>query len=183
MSYLQNAGFYLISVLFGIVVVLFLLRVIMQLGRVNYYNPVAQMILKLTNPILMPISKIIPRWGRLDLSALMIAWLVNTLKYFLITPIQAPAILAIGLVTLLDMAILILMVALFIQVIFSWISPRQQHPVQVVAQQLCQPIIAPLQRIIPSFGGLDFSVLAAMLALQLARMLIVAPLLDTAVRL
>lgn len=183
MSYLQNAGHYLISVLFGIVVVLFLLRVLMQLGRVNYYNPIAQIILKLTNPILMPIGKLIPRWGRLDLAALLIAWLVNTLKYYLITPIQAPAIVAVGLVTLLDLGILILMVALFIQVIFSWIAPHQQNPVQVVAQQLCRPILAPLQRVIPPLGGLDLSVLVAMLALQLARMLIIAPLLDASIRL
>lgn len=195
MDYLANAGHYLVSVLLGIIVVVLLLRVMLQLVRANYYNPLSQFVLKLTNPVLMPLGKLIPRWRNVDVAALLLAWIVKAVSMvllallnprlpgFTLAAIEPLSLLLFALVGLLDLAILIMMVAMFIIVIFSWIAPHGNNPIQTVAQQLTQSILRPFRRLIPPIAGFDFSVFFALIALQLARMLIIAPLNDLISRL
>ena len=107
MGYLANAGGILIEVLFGLLIGLFVLRMLLQLVRANFYNPICQFFYKATNPLLMPMRRVLKPWKSLDLAALLVALLLCAIKVWLLAalagfglPPLATVVLAIA--TLLD---------------------------------------------------------------------------------
>nr|HPG94952.1 YggT family protein [Dokdonella sp.] len=90
MPYLANAAQILIEFVFGIVVGLVVLRVLLQLVRANFHNPICQFLYKATNPVLMPLRRIIPAWRRLDVAGVVLAWLLLLLKRVLIFAVLGP---------------------------------------------------------------------------------------------
>ena len=80
MSYFANAGQILVNFAFGALIALVVLRVLLEGVRANFYNPVCQFLYKLTNPVLMPLRKVIPAWRSIDLAAVLLAWLLSAAK-------------------------------------------------------------------------------------------------------
>src|SRR5699024_6954075 len=74
MPYFANALQLLIKVAFDAVLVLFLLRLFAEYWRADFHNPVSQFIYRYSNPVLVPVRRVIPNWRRLNLAALAIAW-------------------------------------------------------------------------------------------------------------
>ena len=184
-GYLADAGVFLVQVIFGFAVVLFLVRVLLQLVRANFFNPVCQFIVKVTNPVLMPLKKIVPSWGRLDIGAIVFAWLLQVTELALTLgmrgiSIAIPTLLAYSFVELLDLTIVIFMFVIFVKIILSWVAPYNDNPIQPVLYQLSEPILGPCRRILPPMAGLDLSPMLALIALQLTRILLVNPLSDLA---
>ncbi|MEM1091999.1 MAG: YggT family protein [Pseudomonadota bacterium] len=184
-GYFGNAGVFLVNLVFGFFIAVLLLRVLLQLVRANFFNPVCQFLVKITNPVLMPLRRIIPNWGRVELSAILLAWVLKSLQTVIVLAIlgsSGPAlnIVAIAAVELLDLVITIFLVVIFIRVILSWVAPQGDNPVLPLLYQLSAPILNPARRVIPLIGGLDLSPVLAIVVLQLARMLVVAPLMDLA---
>jgi YggT family protein len=187
-SYLGNAGVFLIDVLFGFYLTIVLLRILLQLVRANFFNPICQFIVKITNPVLTPARRVIPNWGRLDLSALLFAWILkiaHLLLVWAITGVGAGLLKATALapVMLLDAVVQIFLVVILIKVVLSWVAPYGDSPIHPLLYQLSAPIVEPMRRAIPPLGGLDFSPMVALIGLQLTRMLLVQPLFDIVARL
>ncbi len=184
-GYFGNAGEFLVNIVFGFFIAVLMLRVLLQLVRANFFNPVCQFLVKVTNPVLIPLRRIIPNWGRVELSAIVLAWVLKSLETIIVLAIRgtsAPSlnIVAMAAVQLLDLVITIFFVVIFVRVILSWVAPQGDNPVLPLLYQLSAPILNPARRVIPLIGGLDLSPILAIVVLQLARMLIVAPLLDLA---
>ena len=74
---------FLLNTIIDLYVMLVALRYIMQVVRADYHNPIAQFIVKATNPALIPFRKITPGWGKQDLAALLFCWLALVAKLFL----------------------------------------------------------------------------------------------------
>ncbi len=184
----SDAGVFLVQTFIGLAVILFVIRVLLQLVRANFFNPLCQFIAKATNPILIPLKRFIPNVGRLDLAGVLVAWLLQAIELWLVVVLRGGAIgittlLAYSFAELLDLVLVVMMFVIFLKVILSWVSPYGDNPVSPVAYQLSQPILAPFQRILPNMGGLDLSPLLALVALQLARILFIGPLTELAARL
>ncbi|WP_426688928.1 YggT family protein [Rhodanobacter ginsengiterrae] len=84
MSYLLNAVSMLIELAFEAAVTLLLLRVAAEACRADFHNPLSQLIYRYTNPVLAPIRRVLPNWRRINLSALLLAWLAMLLKRVLL---------------------------------------------------------------------------------------------------
>jgi YggT family protein len=84
MTYFANAGQILVNFIFGALIALLVLRVLLQCVRANFYNPICQFIYKLTNPVLMPMRKVIPAWRNLDIAGVLLAWLLTAIEYWLV---------------------------------------------------------------------------------------------------
>ncbi len=184
-SHFGNAGEYLVGIIFGIYITILMLRVLLQLVRANFFNPVCQFIVKVTNPVLLPLRKIIPNWGKIELSAIALAWVLQAVQLVLVLAIRgggAPLlnIIALSAVQLLDLAVMIFVVVIFVRVLLSWFSPHGDNPVLPLLYQLSAPILKPASRLIPPIAGLDFSAMIVLVLLQLSRMVIIAPLMDLA---
>ena len=182
-SYAGNAGIFLIQTVFGLISLAFMLRLLLQLVRANFFNPVSQFLVKVTNPLLVPLRRIIPGLFGLDMASVVILFGLQALELFLITTISGISLAPAGLVVisiayLLRLLFNIYFYAILIQVILSWVNPAGHNPVVGLIYQLTEPVMAPARRILPPISGFDLSPILVMIALQLANILIVMPITD-----
>jgi len=183
MHYFASAGQILINVLFGALIALVVLRVLLQCVRANFYNPVCQFLYKITNPVLMPLRKVIPAWRNLDVAGVLLAWLLTAIElgllYFVVG--QRLGLIGLGVMALADLVDFVLMLyfgLILVRVFLSFVSVERSNPIVPLIVQLTDPVLKPLRRYIPAVASLDLSPMAAMLIIMLARVLIVAPILD-----
>jgi YggT family protein len=188
MSYIANALQIVIEFGFGILIALIVLRVLLQLVRANFYNPICQFLYKATNPLLMPFRRIIPAWRRVDLAGIVLAWLVTVLKLILLAAVVGRflGLAGLAIMAVADLAGFVLMLYLGLilaQVLLSFVQIDRRHPLLPLIHQLTEPVLKPIRRRLPTVAGLDFSPLVAWLVILLARALVVQPLLDFGMRL
>jgi YggT family protein len=139
----------------------------MQLFRADFYSPLSQFIVKITDPVLKPIRRIVPGLGGIDISSLLFAFVVAMIKIAIVYSIPSLS----GLILLTIRELLISTIYLYIgmiliRIVISWVSPGLQNPIMSVINQLSEPVMAPVRRIIPPIGGLDLSTLILLLGLQ-----------------
>ena len=179
MNQLSQALLLIIQTLGSLYLLIVLLRFVLQLVRADFYNPLSQFIVRATHPLLRPLRRIVPSVGGLDLSSLVLAVLLQMLLMAAILmiafgaigfPLQLPVWAIIGVTGLfLD----IFFYALIISVILSWVAPGSHNPGALLVGQVCEPVLAPFRRLLPSMGGLDISPIFAFLAIKLLDMLVI----------
>jgi len=177
---------FVVDFIFSLVVGAFLLRLLFQLVRADFRNPLAQAIVRITNPVVVPLRKLLPPLGRVDTAsvvAVVLAQMLRTLLKYLLSGAGAPALLpllAVSVVELLDTTLLLYLVAIFVYVILSWVSPDGYSPVGRLLGSLVEPVLGPFRRALPSLGGLDLSPIVVILLISVLRMVLndrLAPLL------
>jgi YggT family protein len=162
----------LITVLFDAYVMIALARVWLQFVRADFYNPLSQFVVKATQPIVGLLRRFIPPIGAFDTSSFVLAFSVMLLKFvflFVLGGASLPILSTIVLVLfgLLKSAFWLLFIALIVNIILSFVS-QGGNSVRYLLQQLTDPLLAPIRRFLPSLGGLDFSPLILILAIQFA---------------
>jgi len=171
-SYFSDAGIFLIDVLFGFIILMVMLRFILQWVRADFYNPISQFIVKVTNPVLRPLRRLIPAVGGMDTASIVLMLLLKYIQLFLtfalagysVNPI---ALVVLSLTSLLEMILYIFIIAIIVIAIASWIAPGGYNPVLNLLNQLTRPILRPVQRLIRPVSGLDLSPLVALIILNL----------------
>jgi YggT family protein len=176
-----EAALLIISKLGGIYLAAVMLRFLLQAARADFYNPVCQVIVKITSPLVNPLRRVIPGWRRLDIATLILALVLNTLATYgmvLLTGQQLQVGMAVSwaFVGLLAFTLDLYFYAMVVLVVASFIAPFSGHPVLLLIFQLLQPFYKLAQRIIPPMGGLDFTPLLLMLAIQVIEILVLNPL-------
>lgn len=185
MIYFENAINFLLQSLIGFVLYIILLRFWMQWVRADFRNELGQFIIKVTNPVVIPLRKVIPSVGTLDTSTVLFAYLVCVIKIAIFLLVRAPEVLpnafpfillwSIGL--LIKASIYLFLIAIFADVIASWVAPHSYHPILLIARTIALPITNPIRKLIPPFSGIDFSPMIASLLMIFTLRLIVDPLL------
>jgi YggT family protein len=187
-SYLFNALSMLIGLAFDAVVILFLLRVTAEACRADFNNPLSQFIYRTTNPVLAPIRRVVPNWRRINLAALLLAWLAMLLKRLLLFALvgvmpNLAGLLVLSLAELFDFVLLFYIVLIFGWSLLSMFSVDRRQPMLRLVEKIVAPLLLrPLDGKLV-FGQIDFAPMAVIIVLFLARMLIAAPLLDLGARL
>lgn len=187
MSYMFNAVAFLLGVAFDVVVALLVLRVMAEACRADFHNPLSQLIYRYTNPVLSPLRRIMPNWRRINLAALVLAWLALVLKRLLLFALsgvlpQIPGLLLLALADLLDFILLLYIVLVFAWSLLSMFAVDSRQPLLRLMDALVTPVLRPLRGKLVA-GNIDFAPMVILLGLFLARMLIAAPLLDLGSRL
>ncbi|HHJ14708.1 MAG TPA: YggT family protein [Gammaproteobacteria bacterium] len=176
-NYFTTPAEFLINTLFGLYILTIMLRFLLALVRADFYNPVSQFLVRVTNPPLLALRRFIPAFGKIDTSslALMIAlqMLALALIYALRGAMPGPwTLFVLALQELTRLAINVFLFSIFIQVIISWINPGAYNPVVSLLYSLTEPVLGPCRRLLPPISGLDLSPLLALIGLQLAKFLI-----------
>ncbi|MDR2189261.1 MAG: YggT family protein [Azonexus sp.] len=168
----MQAIFFLLNAVAGFFTALFLLRFIMQLARVSFAGQIGDFVVKLTNWAVKPLRRVIPGIGGIDWASLLAAFALQVclagLMFIMVgaTP-GGDAILVILLIAVrgvLRLAIYILIVALIVQALLSWLNPYSPFVPQV--NQLTRPLLKPIRRLLPPLSGIDLSPLVLILLLQ-----------------
>jgi YggT family protein len=177
---------FIVDTLFALVVGAFLLRLLCQIVRTDFRNPLVQAIVRLTNPLVMPLRRVLPPLGRIDSAsvvAVLLAQMLRTTLVLLLAGDGLPSVvplLLLSVVELLDTTLLVFLGAIFLYVILSWVSPDGYTPAGRLLADLVEPLLRPFRRLVPPLGGLDLSPLAVILLLSVLRMVLngrLAPLL------
>ena len=178
----SNAGVYLIQTFFGLYTIILMLRFLMQVSRVDYYNPISQAIVKLTDPPIRPFRKILPTVYGVDFATLAVAFMVQLVSVMLIMMLYGqnfihPIYVAWVSLGLFSIIFKIYFFALLISVIASWIAPFSSHPALNLAQQIIEPICAPARKLLPPMGGIDFSIILVFVFINIIdNILVITPL-------
>lgn len=152
-------------------------RFLLQLVQADFYNPISQFVVKATSPVLNPLRQILPKSQHWDVAALIAIVLLQLLSMTLLAMMSGqgtlpPLLLVFGAIfQLMFMATEFYFWLLLIGVVLSWISPGYS-PFSALINQLAEPILAPLRRILPPMGGLDLSPIVAFLAIQVVQILL-----------
>lgn len=173
----MDAVYFLVESVLSLAVYAFILRVLLQLVRADFRNPLAQAVLSLTNWLVLPLRRVLPSAGRFDtasfvallavqLAATLIVFRLRTGVVYPLLPLAAAALRQLAYSTLLLYTILI-----FAQAILSFV-PGARSPVTSMLASLCEPVLRPIRRVLPIVGGLDFSPLVAILGLTALRILL-----------
>jgi YggT family protein len=154
---------YLVQTFLSLYLVAMLLRFLLQLVRADFYNPISQFLVKITNPLVIPLRKIVPGFAGMDMASLLLTVLLQLagiIALLLINGLGLPGILlllvwsALGVIGLL---VNIYFFALLGMIILSWVAPGSNHPAIYLLFQITEPVMAPFRKALPSMGGLDFS--------------------------
>ena len=166
---------FLLEVVSGLIAGACLLRLYMQAQRIPFNIPVGQLVFALSDWIVMPLRKIIPSRSQYDLSSLVAAVLVMLVQYVLLwlllgangNPGLVPVLALFG---LLRMVLTGLIGILIVYAILSWVQPYS--PIYGVLQRLADPLVAPIRKVVPLIGNVDFSALIALIGLQVLLMVL-----------
>lgn len=174
----ENPLFFLIRTLFDIYTSLLMLRFLLQHVRADFYNPISQFIVKLTNPVVMPARRLVPGYRNYDLATLLLVLVLIIIKIVLLASLGNYSFNIVGLVvtSLQELVLLVINVfifAIFVQVILSWINPDPHHPVAGLLRSLTAPVLRPFQQFIKPVSGFDLAPMAALLALMFAKSVVI----------
>lgn len=183
-SYFSNAGIFIINIVFGLYLAAVMLRFLLQTIRADFYNPICQFLITVTNPALKPLRRWIPGYMGIDWPSILLLVLLQLLEICLIALLisgHIPSLISMPVIIaskLLGLLIWIYIIIIIIQAVISWIQPGSYSPFTVLLYQLSDPLVRPVRRYIPVTGGIDWSPFVVLISLNLALILLVAPLQD-----
>ena len=168
---MTNALVYLVDTLLTLYLYVLILRFVMQLTRADFRNQIANAVLTITNPVIMPLRRVLPPIGKIDSASVLAIFLVAAINIGLISLIGSARVLD-PLSWLYATALLLLrsfiefyMGAIIVYAILGWVVPAGYSPVMALLGTICEPLLAPFRRIIPPISGIDLSPLWVMLLL------------------
>ena len=168
---MKQALIFIISTLTQLYLLVMLLRFWLPWLRADFRNPIAQGILRLTSPLVIPVRRLVPPIGRLDTATVIVAFGLQYLAVLVILTISGltAGILPIAMTSLINMVLLSLRLftfAIFIHIVLSWIAPGTHNPATAFISMLVEPVLRPFRNLIPAIGGLDITPIFAIIALQ-----------------
>ena len=187
---LLESALLLIHVIFGFCTFILLTRFLAELGKLNPYNPLGQVILSLTEPVLRIIRPYIPRINGKEYSLLLLLYLLEFSKLLLLMTIHTQGTYTYGsdiwhlliwpITSLLGFILNYYMWAIIIQVIlslliflnFAMIAPNNALFTFLV--DFVDPILRPFRRLLPMMQQVDLSPLLALLTLKIAGFFLLA---------
>ncbi len=181
--YLSASAAFLIKTAFDLFIGAVLLRFLLQWVRADFRNPVSQFLMKVTNPVLIPLRRVIPGVGGIDIASVIVIATLQIIKMLLIHLAAAKSMPVAGLLVLsladfIELLLGLYTITLILEVILSWVGPQTRNPLAGPLHALNEPLLAPVRRVIPAIAGLDLSPVVVLITFQLLKILVVAPLTD-----
>lgn len=172
-----NAVSYLVGTLIDLYITAVLIRLLLQWVRADFYNPVCQFLVKVTNPLIVPLRRVIPSIRRIDTASVVLILALEIFSVWIASRISSAPLdfIQIFVFSLKKLAATVLMTYFFLiiaSVILSWIGGQTRHPVVPLVNQLTAPVLLPFRRVIPPIAGIDLSPLFALIAIRFLLLLI-----------
>lgn len=178
---LAQAIAFVVETVFNIFILTALVRFWMQALRAPARNPLAQFTMALTDFAVKPMRRLLPGLFKLDIASAAVAWIAEVILLAILSLLQGveivngaalSVILFLALVKLARLTVYIVMGAVLLQALLSWVNPY--HPVAPFFDALARPFLKPFQKAIPPIGGVDITPVLVLIACQLVLMLPVA---------
>lgn len=180
MANANNAVFYLVGTLFDVYLWIVMMRVILQVVRADFYNPISQLIWQLTQPLLRPFQNVLPKWRQYDTAAILLMLILAIIYIHVIAAILGYGVgglasLWYAPLKLITLALNLYTFTLVVQAILSWVGPGVSNPAGSILWSMNEPMLRPVRRVIPPMSGLDLSPLVVIVVLQFLNLLVPLP--------
>lgn len=168
----MNAIIFLVDTLLSLVLFVVLARLLLQWARADFRNPIAQAIVRITNPLILPLRRVLPPIRKVDTASVVAVILVAIIKrgiLFALTGYGTPPLQVWVLTVAVELAQVILntyFYAILMYSLLSLIAPGGYSPLQSLLASICEPLLQPFRRLIPPIAGIDLSPLWVMIAIQ-----------------
>ena len=167
----MSALIYILQSLLTLALAVALLRLFLQCSRADFRNPICQGIVRVTNPLIIPLRRILPPIGRIDTASVVAVLLVAIVEVVIITslsgvPLDPLYVLRAALLEIVTKALWLYFYAIFLYALISMVAPGGYSPLQALLSSLCEPVLRPFRRFIPPLGGIDLSPLWAGILIQ-----------------
>jgi YggT family protein len=180
MNVFSNIGYFLIDTVFTLYIAVIMIRVLLGISQADFYNQFSQFIVSVTNPVLIPLRRLIPSIGKIDSAAILLMLVLKTIQIALLFMLQGESagflpILILAIKKLLELVIYIYILSIIIQAVISWVNPGAlggHNPLGSILYSLNRPLVEPVSRILPRSGVIDFSPLVVLLLLQVALIIV-----------
>lgn len=185
-GYLANFLLFVVGIVFGVLIFTVLLRLILQIVRADFYNPISQFLMRLTNPMLLPLRRIIPGLFGIDMAAVFLLVVLEAIEITATHLIQGIGFSPLGFLAelagmLIQNTVQLYFICIFGVVIISWVNPRANfHPIGQLLHQITEPLLRPARRILPPFNGIDLSPILVIIFLAAILFLVASPLINHA---
>lgn len=169
--------FFLGNTILTICLYILILRLWMQRVRVNFYNPLTQIVIRITQPIIGPLRRLIPSIGRVDTATWILLYIVALIKIIFVLYYGMYLYYGTSGILFWDISYLffafvaiahaighLIFWLLLFRAILSWVS-RGQSVAEELLAQLTEPFIAPIRRIVPPIGIIDISFMVVVFVL------------------
>jgi len=172
-----NALIFIIHSFTQLYLLVLLLRLLLPWLRANFNNPIAQAILRVTSPLVVPLRRVIPAIGRLDTATVVVAFSIQYLTILIIAtlrgwPLNFAPIAVTSAVNLVTLTIWLFIVAIIIRIVMSWMGGGAYNPAMGLIDSLAEPVLRPVRRVIRPAGGIDLSSYVAIVFLIALTMLL-----------
>ena len=166
-----DALIFLVRTFADLYLLTFLLRFILQWARANHYNPLSQVVFKVTNPLVVPARRLLPSVAGLDIPTLAVLIVLEIVVTFVLLrlvglSLPIPRLLFYSLLRLISLVLWFYVGALIIYAVLSWFAQPSRNPMAMLLGQLVEPLLRPARRMLPPIGGFDLSVLLVIVLLQ-----------------
>ena len=172
MTAANNILTFLVSTLFTLYISAVLIRIILAMVRADFYNPISQFIVTITNPLLLPLRKFLPSVSKIDTASWLLATALQVLELAILFSFQsiqlsAGTLIITAIFKLLIIFVTIFLYAVLIRAILSWFpSPQMyQNPLFSILTAITEPLMRPVRKVIPAVGAFDLSALVVILLL------------------
>lgn len=179
---INNALLFLIQIVFNAYSFILMLRLLLQFFGADFFNPLSQFIVKVTQPIVKPLQRVLPKLKGVDLAIVLLLFVIEAIRITMVVWLQSgviisPASLFVSSLGLLLRQLLnLFFYAIILRVLLSWFPTQSASPVTHILYVLTEPLLRRARQIIPPIGGLDLSPIAVILLLKFTVILIVNPL-------
>jgi YggT family protein len=168
----MTALIFIVDTLLSLALFVVLARLLLQWVRADFRNPVAQAVVRITNPLILPMRRVLPPIRKVDTASVLAVVIVATVKVAVRYALTAVVpllpeqwVLAVAV----ELALALLntyFYAILLYALLSMIAPGGYSPFQSILASLCEPVLSPIRRLIPPIAGIDLSPLWAVIAIQ-----------------
>jgi YggT family protein len=167
----MGALIYILQSLLTLALCVVLLRLLLQLSRADFRNQVCQAVVRVTNPLIIPLRRILPPIGKIDTASVVAVLLVAIVEVVIITslsgvPLDPVFVLRTAILEIVTKTLWLYFYAIFLYALLSMVAPDSYSPLNAPLATLCEPVLRPFRRFIPPLGGIDLSPLWAGILIQ-----------------
>lgn len=175
---MRDVLIFLVDTFFSLLFLVFLLRLLLQWARADFRNPLTQAVVKLSNWLIMPLRRALPPIGRVDTASVVAVLLIALAKAAALSLViggvlpDALTWLRVAATEVARSVLWLYFWSIFVYALLGMIAPGAHSPLSSVLQSICEPVLRPIRRTIPSVAGLDLSPLWAGILIQVLLILL-----------
>lgn len=178
----DNGLLFLVQTVFNLYILIVMLRIILQWVGARFTNPISQLVIKLTNPVVTPLRKLIPSFKGIDIASFLVLLILEFIKLSLIIFLKAGimagffGLVVMAFADILDTILDVFFFAILVNIILSWVTPTAHGPISEILYQITEPLLRPFRQFIPTIAGFDISPIPVLIILQLLSIVVTQPL-------